>query len=49
MNDEKICPRCGLLVAEHDLNKAEIEGEPSHVSCAIDEIDENGMDDFHND
>ena len=46
---DKLCPRCGMIMEEHEINRATINGEPAHVSCTIDELDEAGMDDFHND
>ena len=48
LNDLLCCPRCGEVVNEADKGKATIDGEPSHVSCTIEELDEIGMDDFHN-
>lgn len=42
------CPRCDREVKNQELGKARIDGELSHVSCARDEIDEMGMDDFTN-
>ena len=42
------CPRCNLIVEPYEIGRATIDGEPSHVNCTIDELDECGMDDFHN-
>jgi hypothetical protein len=42
------CPRCNLPVEGFEIGRATIDGEQAHVNCTIDELDENGMDDFHN-
>jgi hypothetical protein len=48
VSDLLYCPRC-LEVVEHcDVGKAKIDGEPAHVICTIEELDEGGLDDFHN-
>jgi hypothetical protein len=42
------CPRCDLPVNEHEAGRAKIDGEPAHVVCTMAELDECGMDDYHN-
>jgi hypothetical protein len=46
MCDTVYCPRCGLPLARYELGKAVIDGDHAHVDCAIDEMDECGIDDF---
>lgn len=39
------CPRCNESLASNEVGRATIDGEPAHVNCTIDELDESGMDD----
>ena len=47
LNDLLCCPRCGEVVNEADKGKATIDGEPSHVNCTIEELDEGGNNRIH--
>jgi len=47
--DMSICPRCEQEVSGYELCAGTIDGEPAHKQCILDELDEEGMDDFYND
>ena len=47
-SNDKICPRCERYIEDHEI-AGTIDGEPAHRQCILDELDEYGMDDFHND
>ena len=47
-SDDKICPRCERYIMVSEV-AGTIDGEPAHRQCILDELDECGMDDFHND
>jgi len=42
----QICPRCDLVVEECQ-NSGWIDGEVAHTICVMEELDEEGMDDFN--
>jgi hypothetical protein len=42
-----ICPRCNREVKNQEIGKARIDGEFAHVKCALEDMDEVGMDDFY--
>jgi len=46
--DLTICPRCEKPVNGYELSAGTIDDEPAHKQCVLDELDEEGMDDFHN-
>ena len=44
--EQENCCRCDAPIEEWQP-KGLIDGEPAHAQCALDEMDETGMDDFH--
>lgn len=44
--EQEDCCRCDAPI-EAWQPKGMIDGEPAHAQCALDEMDETGMDDFH--
>jgi len=43
---DNICPRCDVVVEEHQ-SSGWIDGEVAHTLCVMEELDEEGMDDFN--
>lgn len=35
-----LCPWCDLPIDSDELDKAKIDGEPAHVECALNEMDD---------
>ena len=46
IHEQENCCRCDAPI-EAWQGKGLIDGEPAHAQCALDEMDETGMDDFY--